>query len=125
VDARDTGGLLGGDGPAVRVWYGDSTLRAMLYSAYTHRASRDTAGRDNFFRFGTVAVLVEVHPGTEPVTVEESRDPAWRHDHEVLASLFVHAGDIEATVRQRALDLVRAIAVPRGSRPTPRPSASP
>jgi len=95
-------GLLGGDGPALRVWYGDPSLRAMFYSAYTPRLATDCQGTDYFFRFDTVSVLVEIHPGPETLSDALSRNPVWRHDHEVLASLFLHSGNLTAAADEYA-----------------------
>jgi len=89
-------GFLSGDGPAVRVWYDDPSLRAMYYSAYAPRTPETSPGRDFFFRFDTVQVLVEVHAGPGPLLGEMKGNPDWQHDHEVLASLFIHTGDLAA-----------------------------
>lgn len=89
-------GLLAGDGPAIRIWYDDPSLRAMYYSAYAPRAFGDSVGGDYFFRFDTLQVLVEVRAGPESLPPATRESPNWQHDHEVLASLFIRAGNISA-----------------------------
>src|SRR5262249_46281228 len=44
-------GFLAGDGPALRVWYGDSTLRGGFYPSYRPRAAGEPRGPDWFFRY--------------------------------------------------------------------------
>ncbi len=86
-------GLLAGDGPAIRIWYDDSTLRARYYSAYARRAPADTLGADYFFRFDPEDNLVEVVAGTEDTQTALKNNTQWRHDHGVIASLFMKSGD--------------------------------
>lgn len=86
-------GFLAGDGPAVRVWYDDPTLEARYFSSYTARTPGDTSGRDLFFRYDSLTVLVEIHPGrTEPPSAIRAY-LGWQRDHEVLASLFIRSGN--------------------------------
>lgn len=87
-------GLLAGNGPAIRIWYEDPTLQARFYSAYTSRTIGDTLGRDYFFRFDSVQVLLEVRPGPESFDEAMRDNPQWQHDHEVLASMFIRTGNI-------------------------------
>lgn len=88
-------GLIAGQSPALRVWYRDSTLQAGFYSYYQPRpASADVRGQDFFFRFDTLAGLVEIHAGAEDVARGTRTNPAWEHDHEVLATLFLRSGDV-------------------------------
>jgi hypothetical protein len=86
-------GLLTGDGPAVRVWYSDSTLRARYYSAYAARRADETHGADFFFRYDTTSGFAEVRKGAENVAAERAANPRWRHDHEVLAALLLRSGE--------------------------------
>ena len=95
-------GLLAGDGPAIRIWYDDPSLVAMYYSAYTPRAPHDSMGADYFFRFDTVQVLVEVRQGPEPLRTAIQQNPDWQRDHDVLASLFIHAGNVRAAAGEYA-----------------------
>ncbi|MGH7731005.1 MAG: hypothetical protein ACRENJ_07110 [Candidatus Eiseniibacteriota bacterium] len=87
-------GMLAGDGPALRIWYDDPSVVARYYSAYAPRAPLGPAGPDYFFRFDTVQVLVEVHAGPEPLPAAMGSDPGWQRDHEMLAALFVRAGNL-------------------------------
>jgi hypothetical protein len=95
-------GLLAGDGPAIRVWYGDPSLKGRYYSAYTPRAAGDSLGGDYFFLFDSLRVLREVHPGPEATRLAMRRSPTWHRDHAVLASLFIHAGDIRGAASEYA-----------------------
>ena len=86
-------GLLAGDGPSLRVWYRDSTLRARYYSEYTPPVAGAPAGNDFFFRFDSLAGLVEIHTGPEIAESAREMNPAWEDDHVVLAALFLRKGD--------------------------------
>lgn len=88
-------GLLAGDGPAIRVWYRDSTLAGRFYSQYRPPSRRDL-GRDYFFRFDSLQALVEVVAGPENLNLALQTNPSWQNDHDVLASLFMHAGEYSA-----------------------------
>jgi len=85
-------GLVAADGPAFRVWYGDSTLKAGFYSQYAPRAATDAPGRDFFFRYGPETGLTEVEPGVEPMG--RVLDAQWEHNQRVLASMFLHSGEL-------------------------------
>ena len=74
----------------------------MYYSAYTPRAPHDSMGADYFFRFDTVQVLVEVRQGPEPLRTAIQQNPDWQRDHDVLASLFIHAGNVRAAAGEYA-----------------------
>lgn len=88
-------GLLAGDGPALRVWYGDSTLRAHYYSAYRPRPA-GAPGADYFFRFDTTTgSLKPVLEGPESPEAAQTSNPEWARDHEVLAVLLVEAGELD------------------------------
>jgi hypothetical protein len=100
-------GFLAGDGPAIRVWYGDPDLTARFYSAYLPRRRGDE-GRDYFFRFDTVRVLVEIRTGSEPVPAALRANPDWQHDHEVLAALFARTGDFAGAASEYG-KLARAV----------------
>jgi len=95
-------GLLAGNGPAIRIWYDDPTLEGHFYSAYTPREVSAVTGGDYFFRFDTMETLVEVHAGPEPLSESLHADPAWQHDHDVLAALFIRAGNAAGAAQEYA-----------------------
>lgn len=76
-------GFLQGDGPALRVWYGDPTLSGRLFSRYRARAAQDPPGPDRFFRFDSTAGWVEIRAGRDDPAA--AADPQWREDRERLA----------------------------------------
>ena len=88
-------GLVAGQSPAIRVWYRDSTLKAGFYSSYSPRRRDEPPGTDLFFRFDTLAGLIEVKAGPENVRTGISTNPGWESDHERLAMLFLRSGDAE------------------------------
>ncbi len=87
-------GFLGGNAPAIRIWYEDPTLEAGFYSWYVTRSSADSIGEDYFFRFDTLAVLVEVQSGKGSRDRPAGGGASWQHDHAVLASLLMRGGNI-------------------------------
>jgi hypothetical protein len=86
-------GFLAGDGPALRVWYGDPTLRGGYYPSYRPRGPQDSAGVDRFFRFDSLAGWVPVHRGPEDVVAARRANPRWLLDHQTLAKALAEAGD--------------------------------
>jgi hypothetical protein len=86
-------GLIAGRSPALRVWYRDSTLQAGFYSDYRRRETTARFGTDYFFRFDSLAGMIEVRPGPEDPSRGVAANPRWEHDHEVLAMLFLRNGD--------------------------------
>ena len=88
-------GFLAGDGPAVRIWYRDSTLRASYFSAYEPRWPAEP-GSDYFFLFDTTRGLDEIVAGESP------SDPGWRRRHGLLASLFIHSGNVSGAATEYA-----------------------
>ena len=86
-------GFLAGDGPALRVWYGDSTLRAGFYPAYRLRAPGQPRGEDYFFRFDSAGGWVRVVRGAEDIAQARTANPRWGPDHETLAQTLARAGD--------------------------------
>jgi hypothetical protein len=96
-------GFLAGDGPAVRIWYRDPTLRAGYYSAYAPRATGEPAGPDHFFRMDESGRLSEIRrtPLDErdlaataaADSAESRRNPRWRTDRLSLASAFATGRD--------------------------------
>jgi hypothetical protein len=94
-------GLLAGDGPSLRIWYKDSTLRAGFYSDYRPRPEAETQ-KDYFFRFDIAAGMIEVHRGPEDVGRARLLNTNWEHDHEVLAALFLRADDLRGASEEYA-----------------------
>jgi hypothetical protein len=86
-------GFLAGDGPALRVWYGDSTLRGGYYSSYQPRRASDPAGSDFFFRFDSTSGWVEVVSGPEDLARARLANPRWEKDHATLAVVLARASD--------------------------------
>jgi hypothetical protein len=83
-------GWIAGDGPALRIWYRDSTLTGGYYSYYTPRAQGAPPGPDYFFRFDESGTWVEVVRGPED---PRARRAGWEQDHRELAHLLGGAGD--------------------------------
>jgi len=85
-------GFLAGNGPVVRVWYGDPTLEAGYYSAYTARAEGEPAGPDHFFRMDEAGQFMEVKQGAiedttaAAVRADERSNPRFRTDRLALAT---------------------------------------
>lgn len=94
-------GMIQGDGPAIRVWYSDTTLRAHFYSAYRARAAGDSA-LDLFFRFDSTRGLLPVRTGPAFTPAEIAEHPGWARDHEVLAARFLEAGETGRAVVEYA-----------------------
>lgn len=88
-------GFLAGDGPSVRVWYRDSTLRALYFSAYRPLYTK-RGGRDYFFIFDPNVVLREVQAGPESSGLAMRRTPSWVADHSALARMFLRCGNLAA-----------------------------
>lgn len=85
-------GFLAGSGPALRVWYTDSTLRGGFYTDYRPRTSSDPAGPDLFFRYDTTTGWVEVKTGAEDLGQARLDNPRWEADHLMLAGTLARAG---------------------------------
>jgi hypothetical protein len=86
-------GLVAGASSAVRVWYGEPTLRADYYSRYRPRTAGEPAAPDRFLRYDPDQVLVEIATGEEDVSAAMRANPEWTHDHFNLARQLVRAGD--------------------------------
>jgi hypothetical protein len=86
-------GWVAGNGPAFRVWYGDSTISGGYYSYYRPRRPDETPGRDYFFRYDSSGTWVEVAKGEEEVAAARARDRGWEADHRELALLLGSASD--------------------------------
>jgi hypothetical protein len=86
-------GFLAGNGPALRVWYGDSTLRGGFYTDFRARTEGATRGADLFFRFDSTTGWVPVLRGPEDVAIARRENPRWVRDHDVLAQTLARGGD--------------------------------
>ncbi len=92
----DRVGFLAGDGPSLRVWYGDSTLSGGFWSGWTPRAKNAPEGIDYFFSYDTTRGWIEVHAGDEDVARAAAHDHAWAEHQRQLAAAFSDAGDWNA-----------------------------
>ncbi len=115
-------GFLAGDGPAVRVWYRDRTLKAGYYSAYAPRPASAPQGPDHFFRMDESGRMSEIRRASletevaaasaEADSAERVANPRWRTDRLSLAGAFSTSGDWRAAAAEyRRL----AIAFPESS----------
>jgi hypothetical protein len=95
-------GFLAGDGPALRVWYGEPTLSGGFYSSYRKRAADRPQGPDYFFRYDSTTGWVPVIAGAEDPANARASGEEWRHDHEVLAATFARANDWERAATEYA-----------------------
>jgi hypothetical protein len=95
-------GLVVSDGPAFRVWYGDSTLRAGFYSDYLPRAADAPAGRDYFFCFDGSAAWHEVTKGREDIAAARRANPGWEEEHRSLALMLGSRRDWEGAAGELA-----------------------
>ena len=93
VDVPTDVGFMQGDGPALRIWYGEPTLTGALFSKYRTRPAGAPAGPDRFFRYDSTAGWIEVHRGPEDVAAARAADPLWREDHERLAVALSRGDD--------------------------------
>jgi hypothetical protein len=92
-DVPSEAGFLVGDGPSIRLWYGDSTLRGGYYNDYVLRPSGSVPGPERFFRFDRSRGWVEVATGPEDVEVVMRTDPTWAAEHQRLAATLSRAED--------------------------------
>jgi hypothetical protein len=115
-------GFLAGDGPAVRIWYHDPTLRAGYYTAYAPRAANEPAGPDHFFRVDEAGRFLEIRRGAADDSslaataaadsVERLANPRWQTDRLALAGALAQGRDWRAAATEfRRL----AIAYPESS----------
>lgn len=94
-------GFLAGDGPVVRVWYRDRTLRAGYYSAYRARGENEPQGPDRFFRMDEAGRFQEVERDATGETTTSARsgdatrptDPRWQRDRLSLAHTLAAGRD--------------------------------
>ncbi len=104
-------GFLAGDGPAVRVWYRDQTLKGGYYSAYTPRAANEPSGPDLFFRMDEAGKFLEVKRDAADDTLsiastaaadsaERVTNPRWQTDRLSLASALAGGRDWRAAAAE-------------------------
>jgi hypothetical protein len=86
-------GFLSADGPALRVWYRDSTLSAGYFGAFKARAAAAPRGPDYFFRLDTLRGWMDIEPGAEDVERARAANPAWEADQESVAKVLLRGGD--------------------------------
>lgn len=106
-------GFLQGDGPALRTWYRDTTLRAGFFSAW-RPAGPGAPGADRFFKLHEGARWVELVPGPQDAAAALAANPAWGQDHMSLGRTFADAGEWEMAAREFAKV---AAALPREAEP--------
>lgn len=83
----------GEESPALRVWYGDSTLETRYASRYHPRTPGEPPGKDYFFIFEDATGWREVVAGPESLSSAQAADSLWEADHMGLASLMWDARD--------------------------------
>lgn len=93
-------GFLTTGGPAVRVWYGDTTLSGAFWSDYHPRLAAAAPGPDLFFRYDSTAGWVEVAKGEEDLPRTRAANPKWEQDHRELAAALVRAQDWRAAAAE-------------------------
>jgi hypothetical protein len=91
AEVPSNAGFLTEGAPALRVWYGDSTLSGGFFRDYTRPRPGRGAATDRFFRYDSLAGLVEVVPGdtTRPVIADEP----WSRNVRELGATFARAGE--------------------------------
>ena len=92
-------GLIAGRSPAVRVWYGDSTLEAGFYSYYHARLPGEPRGEDLFFHFDSTAGIREVTVDGADIGASLVPRAQWEEDHDNLAMVLVTNGDLPRAAR--------------------------
>ena len=102
VDVPSNVGFLQGDGPALRVWFGEPTVTGALLSQYRARGTGGPAGPDRFFRYDSTAGWIEIHRGPEAVATARAADRLWREDHERLAIALSRGGEWPGTAAEYA-----------------------
>ncbi len=94
-------GFLTAGAPALRVWYGDSTLSGGYMSQYAARGAGAAPGPDRFFRYDSTAGWVELRTLDEPAAAR-AENPRWEADHRELAAVFARARDWTAAAHEYA-----------------------
>ena len=93
-------GFLTTGGPAVRVWYADTTLAAAFWSGYAPRPAGAPPGPDRFFRYDSTAGWVAIATGVEDVAGARAANPRWEADHRDLAGTLARAEDWKAAAAE-------------------------
>lgn len=91
-------GFLAGDGPALRVWYDERTLRAGFFNDWRVRAAGEPAGEDFFFRADSLRGWIELRRGAEDVAAARGANPRWGEDQQGLAAALLAGGDAKGAV---------------------------
>jgi hypothetical protein len=97
TDVPSEAGFLVGDGPSLRIWYGNPTLEGRLLGAFQVRGANVPPGKDRFFRCDSVTGWVELAVGDEELTTARQHNPHWADDHRRVALALVRGGDWRAT----------------------------
>jgi hypothetical protein len=92
-------GFLQGDGPALRTWYRDPTLRAGFFSAWRPPLPAAPGG-DRFFKLQPGPRWSELVPGPEDVEAARAANPEWAEDHLSLGRTFIDAGAWDLAARE-------------------------
>jgi hypothetical protein len=105
-------GFLTEGAPALRIWYGDTTLTGGYLSGYTAPPAR-ARGPDLFFRYDSTAGWIEMAPvGPESRPPQLETAAVWARDRRDLGAAFAHGGRWRA-----AADEFAALARTSGSGP--------
>ncbi|MEO5988053.1 MAG: hypothetical protein ABIU54_07645, partial [Candidatus Eisenbacteria bacterium] len=96
VRVPDRVGFMAADGPALRIWYDDSTLSGGYYSSYAPRAAGAPEGEDRFYRLDSLSGWVPVIRGAEPLAAAMAANPRWERDHFALAQALAAGADWRA-----------------------------
>jgi hypothetical protein len=83
----------GEQSPALRVWYGDTTLETHFFSRFRARSAGRPAGNDYFFRYDSTSGWRELAVGPEDLRGRPARDPAWALEQQDLMSELLGARD--------------------------------
>ena len=84
-------GFLTASGPALRVWYGDTTVSGGYLGQYARRDPSRPAGADLFFRYDSTSGWVPIATGAEDTAAARLANPRWEADHRQLAAAYARA----------------------------------
>jgi hypothetical protein len=87
-DVPSNVGFLTAGGPALRVWYRDTTVSGGYLGQWTPRASGTLAGPDLFFRYDSTSGWVAIATGAEDTAAARRANQRWTSDHRELAAAF-------------------------------------
>ncbi len=91
VQVPSHAGFLTEGAPALRIWYGDSTLTGGFFRDYTPPPANRVSGVDRFFRYDSLAGWIELAPGD--TTIPPAPDERWSRDVHELGRTFARASD--------------------------------